>query len=237
MTAFLEKNGKISKKFKEILMLRHEPVAVKLVKEGEEFPAGYPIPEKQMSYCQAVMQARHGNAFMMPLSAHVCNVGASSLGMMPRPEKVASGEFHFMMGIYETLDATKKMIDEGASVSFRTKGTVVCPLKDADFEPDVVIFTDIPERIYWFAPLFTSEKGGRTHYTTAPFQAACVDATATPLMTCGPNISLGCMGCRKRTDLKTDEVILGIPGKAIYGMEKTLERYAEDVMPKANRTG
>jgi len=236
MSAILEKNAGISKKFKEILMLRHEPVAVKLVKEGDEFPTGYPKPENQMSYCQAVMRARHGNAFMMPLSAHVCNVGASSLGMMPRPEKVASGEFHFTMRIHETVNATKKMIDEGASVPFKTKGTVVCSLKDANFEPDVVIFTDMPERIYWFAPLYTSKKGGRIQYTTAPFQAACVDATAVPLMTGGPNISLGCMGCRKRTDLKTDEVILGIPGKEIYEMEKTLEKYAIDVMPKANRT-
>ena len=237
MTAILKKNAETAKKFKEILMLRHEPVAVKLIKENEEFPTEYPIPEKQMSYCQAVMRARHGNAFTMPLSAHVCNVGASSLGMMPCPEKVASGEFHFAMGIHETLSATKKMIDEGASVPFGTKGTVVCPLKDADFEPDVVIFTDIPERIYWFAPLYTSKKGGCVEYRTAPFRATCVDATAVPLMTGGPNISLGCMGCRKRTDLRTDEVILGIPGKEIYGMEKTLERYAADVMPKANRTG
>ena len=230
-------NSEYSKAFREILGLRYEPVAVKLVREDESFPEGYPVPEKQLSYCQSVMRARHGSKFMMPLSAHACNVGASSIGMLSRPEKVASGEFHFMQGLHENTGAVKKMIDEGSSIPFRTKGTVVCPLKDADFEPDVVIFTDIPERIYWFGPLHTAEKGGRVRYITAPFQAVCVDATATPMVTGEPNISLGCMGCRKKTDLKQDEVIIGVPGNLIPDMVKTLHRYKKDVMPKANRTG
>ncbi|MDR0198347.1 MAG: DUF169 domain-containing protein [Methanomassiliicoccaceae archaeon] len=233
----LKKNEEASKMLKTVLELRYEPVAVKLVRENEEYPKGYPVPEKQLSYCQSVMQARHGNKFMMPLDSHMCNVGASFIGMMDKPPKVASGEFHFTMGIHDTVDAVKKMIDEAASVPFKTKGTVVCPLKDANFEPDVVIFVDIPERIYWFAPLFTSKTGGRVGYTTAPFQAACVDATATPVKTGVPNISLGCMGCRKKTDLKMDELMIGIPGALIYGMAGTLERYKADVMPKANRTG
>ncbi|MCL1904750.1 MAG: DUF169 domain-containing protein [Methanomassiliicoccaceae archaeon] len=237
MTAILKKNEEAARTLKEVLDLRSEPVAVKLVREDEEFPSGYPMPEKQISYCQSVTQARHGAKFMMPLNMHMCNVGASVIGMMPVPEKVASGEFHFSQGVHETVGATKKMIDEAAQVPFKTKGTVVCPLKDADFEPDVVIFIDIPERIYWFGPLYTSKKGGRVHYTTAPFQAACVDATATPVKTGEPNISLGCMGCRKKTDLKPDELMIGIPGNLIYDMAATLDRYRTEVMPKANRTG
>jgi uncharacterized protein (DUF169 family) len=237
MSTILKKNGEHAKELKEILMLRSEPVAVKLVKENEDFPSGHPIPEKQMSYCQSVMQARHGNSFMMPLDAHACNVGASSLGMMPVPEKAASGEFHFAIGIHDSVEAAKNMIDDASSVQFKTKGTVVCPLKDANFEPDVVIFVDIPERLYWFEPLYTAKKGGHIRYSTAPFQAACVDATATPLATGGPNISIGCFGCRKRTDMKQDELIMGIPGALIGEMVRTLERYVKDVLPKANRSG
>ncbi|MCL2712571.1 MAG: DUF169 domain-containing protein [Methanomassiliicoccaceae archaeon] len=237
MTSVSENNRDASAKFKEILGLRHEPVAVKLIRENEEILKGYPIPEKQMSYCQSVMQARHGKSFLMPADMHSCNVGASSLGMTERPEKVASGEFHFAQGLHENISAVKKMIDDGAAIPFRTKGTVVCPLKDADFVPDVVIFVDIPERIYWFEPLHTTEKGGRVKYTTAPFQAACVDVTATPVISGEPNISIGCMGCRKRTDLKPDELVIGVPGSSIPNMVRTLERYKDDVMPKANRSG
>ena len=230
-----EVNGEAAKAFREILELRHEPVAVKLVRENENFPEGYGIPDKQLSYCQSVMQARHGSKFMMPLDAHMCNVGASVLGMMPVPEKVASGEFHFTQKVHDTVDATKKMIDESPSIPFKTKGTVVCPLKDANFVPDVVIFVDIPERIYWFAGLFTAAKGGRMHYSTAPFQAACVDATATPFITKEPNISIGCMGCRKKTDLRPDEMVIGVPGASVSEMVRTLRRYKDEVLPKANR--
>jgi uncharacterized protein (DUF169 family) len=237
MTSVLKDNENAAKAFKEILELRSEPVAVRLVKEKEDLPKGYTIPDKQLSYCQSVMQARHGAKFVMPFDAHACNVGASALGMTDRPEKVASGEFHFMQKLHNNQAAVKKMIDEGATVPFRTKGTIVCPLKDADFVPDVVIFVDIPERIYWFEPLHTADKGGRVRYTTAPFQAACVDATATPVKNGEPNISVGCMGCRKKTDLKPDELIIGVPGPLIQGMVKTLQRYKEEVMPKANRTG
>jgi uncharacterized protein (DUF169 family) len=237
MTTIKQSNEEASRTFKEILELRSEPVAVKLVKENEEFPSGYPVPEKQLSYCQSVMQARHGSRFMMPPDAHMCNVGASFIGMMPVPAKVATGEFHFTQGLHESVGAVKQMIDEAAMVSFKTKGTVVCPLKDANFDPDVVIFVDIPERIYWFEPLYSAEKGGRVTYTTAPFQAACVDVTATPVKTGRPNISIGCLGCRKKTDLKPDEMIIGVPGKLIPDMVKTLKRYKAEVMPKANRTG
>ena len=237
MTEMLKENERRSKIFKELLGLRYEPVAVKLVKEGEEFPSGYTVPDKQLSYCQSVMHARHGEEFMMPLDSHMCNVGASFIGMMPCPEKVASGEFHFMMGIHDTVGATKQMIDAASKVPFKTKGTVVCPLKDADFEPDAVIFVDIPERIYWFAGLRTAAGGGRVRYSTAPFQAVCVDATSIPAATGEPNISIGCFGCRKKTDLKPDELMIGVPGKLINGMVRTLERYEKDVLPKANRVG
>ena len=235
--SILKKNQDAAKTFKEILLLRSEPVAVKLVKDNEDLPSGYPVPEKQLSYCQSVMQARRGGRFMMPPDAHSCNIGAASLGMMAMPEKAASGEFHFAIGIHDSAEAAKKMVSEAASVPFGTKGTVVCPLKDADFEPDVVIFVDIPERIYWMEPLFTAEKGGRITYVTAPFQAACVDVTAAPVTTGRPNISIGCFGCRKRTDLKPDEVMIGVPGKLIPGMAATLKRYVSDVLPKANRSG
>ena len=237
MTSLLQENAGMAKDLRELLELRSEPVAVKLVKENEKGPDGYEIPEKQISYCQAVMKARHGEKFFMPLSSHMCNVGASSLGMSERPEKVASGEFHYAMGIHDNVAAVKRMIDEGATVPFKTVSTVICPLKDANFEPDVVIFVDIPERIYWFGALYTADKGGRSSYTTAPFQAACVDITAAPIVTGRPNISVGCMGCRKKTDLATDEMIAGVPWKEMKRMHSTLIRYKDEVFPKANRKG
>lgn len=230
-----ETNAKYAERMKTLLLLRHEPVAIKLVKKGESYPEGYDLPEKQMSHCQAVMGAKNGNSYKMTLDMQGCNVGAAALGMMKNPEKVANGEFHAGMGIHESPAAAKEMIDQRIDVDYETEGEIVCPLKDANFTPDVVAFVDIPERIYWVEGLFTRKTGGRVHYSTAPFQCACEDLTAVPIMTKKPNISIGCFGCRKKTDMKPDEMAVGIPYSLIPGMVDTLEIYKDGVFTKAKR--
>lgn len=235
MSEILEKNKGYATVMKETLKLRGEPVAIKLVKEGEEFPQGYEQPEQQMSHCQAVFRARGGESFMMPLESHNCMVGTSALGMNPTPEKVVSGDFHGGLGMHDSSVAAAKMIADRMIVPDKTIGEVVCPLKDADFVPDVVAISDIPERVYWVVPLSTAAEGGRAQFSTSPFQCACEDVTVVPYCTGKPNISLGCFGCRKKTSMKADEMACGIPYAMIPGFAEHLQKYAAGIMSKAKR--
>ena len=235
MSEILEKNKEYASVIKDVIKLRYEPVAIKLVKEGEEFPAGYNEPEAQMSHCQSIFRAKDGACLKMPLECHNCMVGASALGMVETSEKIASGEFHAGIGMHDSAAAAGKMISDRMVVPFKTKGTVVCPLKDADFVPDIVAMDDIPERIYWVVPLSTAEKGGRAQFSTSPFQCACEDVVSVPVCTGLPNISLGCFGCRKKTDMKPDEMACGIPYAMIPGFVEHLRKYSEGVMQKAKR--
>lgn len=235
MSEILEKNKGYADAFRDILGLRGEPVAVKLVREGEEFPDGYEEPVQQISHCQAVYRAKEGESFKLPLSSENCMVGASALNMAPTPEKVASGDFHAGIGIHDSKEAAAKMIADRMIVPFKTIGEVVCPLKDADFVPDVVCIEDIPERCYWVVPLMTAEKGGRACFSTSPFQCCCEDIVAVPVCTGSTNISLGCFGCRKKTGMAADEMALGIPYQSIPAFAVRLKRYAELVLPKAKR--
>lgn len=228
-------NATLAEKLKNNLKLRSEPVAIKLVKKGESYPDGYKEPEAQMSHCQAVMGARNGKSYKMTLAMQGCNVGASTLGMMKKPEKVLSGEFHANIGIHESPSAAKAMVAAAVDIPYETDGEVVCPLKDASFEPDVVAFVDIPERIYWFEAFMTRKTGGRVQYSTAPFQCACEDITAVPIVTGKPNISIGCFGCRKRTDMKADEMAIGVPYKLIADMAAVSDIYKDGVFTKAKR--
>ena len=59
MSEILARNGELAEKLKNVVKLRSEPVAVKLVRKGEAYPDGYSVPGKQLSHCQAVMSARH----------------------------------------------------------------------------------------------------------------------------------------------------------------------------------
>lgn len=235
MSVILDKNRELAEKLKKVIKLRNEPVAVKLIKEGESYPDGYVEPENQLSHCQCIMNARKGASYKVPLSSQGCMVGAATLGMTSKPEKVKTGEFHFGIGIHETVDSTAEMIATVTDIDYKVDGEVVCPLKDADFEPDVVVFVDIPERIYWFEALHLRQKGGRITYVTAPFQCACADITAYPIMKVQPNISLGCFGCRKKTDMQADELALGYPYKELAEHAAALDVYDAGVMTKAKR--
>ena len=50
-----------------------------------------------------------------------------------------------------------------------------------------------------------------------------------------PNISLGCFGCRKKTDMQPDELALGFPYRRLVSMASALDDYETGVMTKAKR--
>lgn len=235
MSDILNRNKEYADVMRTVLKLRGEPVAVRLVREDEDFPEGYSVPENQLSHCQAIFRAKKGESFKLPLSAENCMVGTSALNMNDTPEKVMSGEFHAGVGMHDSPAAAGKMISDRMIPPFKSKGEVICPLKDADFEPDVVVLADIVERIYWVVPLSTAKEGGRAQFSTSPFQCACEDITSVPIVTGKPNISLGCFGCRKKTDMAPDELACGIPYQMIPDFVEHLKKYAEGVMTKAKR--
>lgn len=230
--------AEISDKLVKILDLRYEPVAVKVVKKGEPIPEGdgekYKLPEKNIRHCQSIMRARKGEALVVPANKHACVVGASSLGLIPTPEKVSSGEFHHNLGMFDSTEAATKMIETRPAFDPESRiATVVCPLKDAKFEPDVVILVDRPETIYWIIPASTYFKGGRVNFSSAAFQATCADTTILPFLTGDINVSLGCYGCRRSTDIEKDEMIVGIPFNKIEEIIRALEKIHDGPMQKA----
>lgn len=227
-------NTEISQKLTEILKLRHEPVAVKIIKKGEKIPDGFDEPDSNIRHCQSIMRAKNGESFLIPADKHACVVGASSLGLMPTPSKVKEGDFHVNIGMFECADAAANMIaqrselEEGSTIA-----TVVGPLKEFKIKPDIVILVDLPETLYWLVPAATFFEGGRQAFSTAAFQATCVDSTIIPLLTGKMNISLGCYGCRRSTDIGNDEMIAGIPYGNLEKMIESLEKIHEGPMQKA----
>lgn len=235
MIKIKEFNIKSAEKLKSILNLNSEPVAIKLIKKGEEYPSGYNEPDKQQSHCKAVADARNGICVKMSKEMQGCAIGASALGMTETPEKVANGEFHNNIGLHDNISASKKMIDERDCINDEIIGEIICPLKDANFEPDVVVFIDIPERLYWLESMITYNAGGRLTFSTAPAQCLCEDVVVIPFIHDKLNISLGCFGCRKRTSIKPEEMAAGIPYSKLPEMMDALELMSSDILLKAKR--
>ncbi len=226
-----------SKRMVEILGLKNEPVAIKLIKKGEPLPEGIPEPEKNLRHCQSIMKARKGECFLMPQSKHACPVGASALGLMPTPEKVASGQFHFALGMFANEEAAKHTIEVRPSLEPGSlEATLVCPLSKVRFEPDVIVVVGTPEQLYWLMPAAsTYDKGGRITIQTASFQASCVDSTILPYTTGVPNISMGCYGCRKSTDIAPEEMMLGFKADQLPHIVEVLEKLQEKAIPSCRQ--
>ncbi len=225
----------LSKKMVDILGLKHEPVAVTLIKRGQAPPVGYSESKSNIRHCQSIMRARKGESLWIPAAKHACPAGASALGMIPTPEKVASGEFHCNLGLYDKPETSKKMIDARPTLEQGSViGTAVSALSRASLSPDVVIVTGTPEQVYWILPAATTfTEGGRVTVDMATAQATCVDETIIPYLTGNVNISLGCFGCRKATDIAPEEMLVGIPGGKLESIVAALEKMAAGPIPKS----
>lgn len=217
----------------DILGLKYEPVAVTLIKKGQPLPEGYPEPEKSIRHCQSIMRARKGECLLVPANKHACPVGASALGLLPTPDKVSSGQFHYNLAMYGSEAAAKRTIEARPALEPESlAATLVCPLSKVKSPPDVIIVTGVPEQIYWILPAaFTYDSGGRVTIETASFQATCADSTILPYKTGIPNISLGCYGCRKATDLAPEEMLLGFRADALERVVRVLEELKKKPIP------
>ncbi|NLI73869.1 MAG: DUF169 domain-containing protein [Euryarchaeota archaeon] len=225
--------AKCSQKIVEILGLKYEPVAITLIHKDQPIPEGYTEPEKNVRHCQSIMRARRGEALSVPANKHACAVGASALGLMPLPDKIASGQFHFNLDMYGSEEAAKHTMEvRPAFQEGSMRATLVSPLSKA-VEPDIVIVTGVPEQIYWMMPAAaTYDEGGRVTIETASFQACCADSTILPFQTGLPNISLGCYGCRRQTDLAPEEMLLGFRADRLERIVEILEKLNENAIPK-----
>jgi len=225
----------MARDLKETLGLKHEPVAITLIKKGDALPADYPVTETPVRHCGTVMRARKGEKLLVVPEKEACPVGASALGMVPVPEKVASGEFHHNMGMYRDPAAAKRTLELRASFPLGDViGVAAAPLGKATLVPDVVVLTALPEQVFWLIPAAqTYEEGGRVSVEMAAVQASCVDATIIPIVKGRTNISLGCFGCRKTTDIIAEEMLVGIPFKNFEKIVATVKTMGTGAIPKS----
>lgn len=232
-------NAEMSKIFMESLGLQNEPVAITLISKGKALPEGYKVPDTPIRHCQAIMRARKGEKITIPADKQACPVGGSALGIVPLPEKVKAGEFHHNMGMYATPAAAANTIATRPQLEpLSNEATALSPLSKATLEPDVVVITGTPEQVFWLVPAAsTFSMGGRITVEMASVQATCADSTVVPMKTGNVNISLGCFGCRKTTDIKPEEMLVGIPKQKLPQIVEALKQMSVGPIPKSRQKG
>ncbi len=216
---------------KEILGMSTSPVAVKFHEEFVRLP-GYDLPEKRR-YCQVLMEAREGKHVLLTPENIACPAAAWALGFDDPPPRLTSGEMPAAMGIFGNPEAVQHTFSTMQRLEMgRYKMVSVCPLGEAEHQPDVVVVESLAEHLMWIALAHVFKTGGRLHFDTAVLQATCVDVTITPFVQQRMNMSIGCYGCREATDLAEGECVLGFPAKYLDDIVDSLASLREKAMPR-----
>ncbi|MDD1769321.1 MAG: DUF169 domain-containing protein, partial [Methanomassiliicoccales archaeon] len=75
--------------------------------------------------------------------------------------------------------------------------------------------------------------GGRVTIDMAAIQASCADSTVLPYLKGKVNISLGCFGCRKTTDIAPEHMLVGIPMPKMQEIVSAVDKMRTGPIPKS----
>lgn len=215
----------------DVLRLRWNPVAIKLIPAGDALP-DVPMPRVKLRHCQSLMTARRGKSLLMPPQCHACPDGTHILGLTEIPPKLASGEMYLHFKKLDSMEAARQMIAERPRLPDRSmRATLVTPLKEAVLTPDVITIFAQPEQMMWLTMATSFYTGHRSTFQVSGYNAQCVETTLIPYLSGQFNISLGCYGCRASSDIGDDLMFMGIPLKQMPGLIKGLQALGRKAIP------
>ena len=223
-------NKLISEKLENLLGLTNEAVAIKLLCDNSA-AEGYDS-EKKYTFCQFIMRAREGHKLLATAANIACANGASALGFMPVPEKLANGEFLAALGSFQKEGAQKTMELMPRFAQGQFSGVALSPLSEADFEPDIIVLETLPEHLMWLALAAIHGEGGRLSFSSSISNGTCVDTTVVPFLTGKLNVTLGCYGCRNATNIPDGHLLAGFPANQAEEILENLEHISEKAMPR-----
>lgn len=229
-------NKTLSNIFRDILTLRWSPVAVRLLRPGEEVPAGMTEPAEPLRYCQSIIAARRGHHLYMPPHRHSCPDGTGILGLVEMSDRLRSGELYLLFKKLPDLKTAQEMIAVRPEFPAGTfTATLVAPLEEANYEPDVVIFTLLPEQAMWICSSATYAGFGRQNYQTSSYNSNCAYLTVQVMQNNELNMSFGDYGGRAASEIGDDEVYLSVPYGKLPAMAAAIKQLAKKSIPEERR--
>ncbi len=219
----------LSRKLTEILGLDAKPVAVKFLKPGEPIPDGFAMPSRRMRFCQAVMEASWGRSLAVIPDEMACGPGPGSFGGAVK-EKVSRGEVHHAFGLFESADAAARSLNANAKMMPGSVASVmVGPLSECRMEPDTVIARMNAEQAMWLCQSRSFPEGRHLTFEVQTEACVCSGMSVAPYVKNELQLGLGCYGSRSNTDLKPNEVLMGIPANILERVVAALEKLAKPI--------
>lgn len=224
----------LSSELKSLLGLKWSPIAVKFISKEDKSDDFPPDSKIRLRYCQLLMETKKGRSLSLTTNNISCPAAASAFGLLPLPEKLSSGEMLKTLGLFATNEAAAKSMAQMPRLEMnKFKAVAAAPLENASFEPDVIVIEAKPEQVMWLNLASLYRSGGRLNFSSAVFQACCIDVTAIPYRSKQVNVSLGCYGCRDSTDIADDECLIGVPFEQLSDIVESLRELSKKAIPAA----
>ena len=161
------------------IFIKHQthPLAVKMLRPGDEVPEGAKNPVRDFgvafSLCQAMALSRkEGVTIVLDKSSQSCPIALAGLGLV-RPEEFLSGRF-VLAPVNQSPEARKKMAGSLPRFPYgKYQQVLISPIRTAAFEPDVIVFYGSAAQVMRMiqAAVFTS---GKALTSTATGSGGCL---------------------------------------------------------------
>lgn len=217
------------------LRLKTFPMAVKFLKEKEQYPEKVRRPsvvfEKRVAICQGVTMARnYGWTVGLAKEDVICVPAAIVFGFSESPDPAASLAGLFCeVNFSSTEDLARQ---ETASMSRFESGEieaiVLAPLERASFEPDTVLIYGNPAQIMRLAQAWSYMSGERVvgHFGG---KVECDEYLIAPFKTQSPRIVIPGNGERIFAAAQDDEVAFAVPAKFFSELAGAFEEVGKAV--------
>ncbi|MBQ6444469.1 MAG: DUF169 domain-containing protein [Methanosphaera sp.] len=180
-------NNELSQKLNEQVGMEKEPVAIKVYDDAACAEAELTKYDGQARHCQLTFESStEGKSFYATANEMNCPNGALALGF------------------------TDKQVDAFPQIPPIKQALGYAPLKDATFEPDVIIIYATPVQALKIAKLYKATFKKRFEANFNGTASLCADAVSSPYVSGQSNMTLGCTGSRKFSDIKDEEMVIGL---------------------------
>ncbi len=217
----------LEEKLNKFLRLSTFPIAVKLLKTGEELKEIQFLkrPEMKIALCQMFSYSRnYGWTMGCSKEDNVCPLAEIALGF-EEPYKLFSEDAFFVGRYNETKKAAKKTTETMSKISHGEFTAIVSgALNRVEFDPDLILIWGNSAQIMRIIQGSLWKSGGTVTMSTF-CDGVCAETIARAYLTGELQIALPCLGDHRFGMAKDTDLVASIPfGKMdliIDGLEKT----------------
>lgn len=176
-------------------------------------PVGVPRVTAPDRHCGLVGLAREGKTFYARDEDISCPLARFNLGLGPKTEENLAELAQTLVSWNdaENKEVALRYLKSATTLNVGEKYLCYFSLPNSDLTPDVVVKIGSPEVFMPLVRTMTRLTGRRTPGIASGVGAMCGECTAIPIVTGGPNISLGCGGSRPHARLDPDQLLLALP--------------------------